>query len=66
MRPRKRRELLAEKGILVEENGYYVFSRDYEFTSPSLAGAAICGGSTNGLNAWRNEQGKKLKELEAE
>lgn len=66
VRHRKRRELLAEKGILVERNGHYVFSKDYEFTSPSLAGSAICGGATNGLTKWKNVEGKTLKEMELE
>lgn len=64
VRHRKRREMLAERGVLVEQNGNYVFSKNYEFTSPSLASSAICGGSTNGLSKWKNTQGKTLKELE--
>lgn len=62
---RKRRKTLIEKGIMAEKENSYVFTRDYEFTSPSLAGAAICGGSTNGLTKWKTSSGKSLKEIEA-
>lgn len=65
VRHRKRRESLADRGILREERGNFVFSKDYEFTSPSLAGAAICGGSTNGLTKWKDKAGRSLKEIEA-
>lgn len=61
---RESRELLVERGVLVEQNDSYVFSKDYEFTSPSLAGSVICGGPTNGLTAWKNKPGKALRELE--
>ena len=60
-----RRKGLVEKAILVEEAGHYIFSRDYEFTSPSLAAAAIFGGSANGLTMWKTESGRTLKEFEA-
>mgnify|MGYP001766989101 FL=1 len=61
---RKRREELIEQGILVKEDAHYVFSRDFEFTSPSTAGAMIRGGATNGLIVWKTSEGKTLKELE--
>ncbi len=60
-----RRKNLAAKDILVINDGCYVFTRDYEFTSPSLAAAAIVGGSANGLTMWKTAKGKTLKELEA-
>lgn len=60
-----RRKSLVEKEILVDEDGHYVFSRDYEFTSPSLAAASIFGGSANGLTMWKTENGKTLKEIES-
>jgi hypothetical protein len=60
-----RRNSLASKEILVISNNCYVFTRDYEFTSPSLAAAAIVGGSANGLTMWKTENGKTLKEIEA-
>jgi len=60
-----RRKGLVEKEILVVDDGHYIFSRDYEFTSPSLAAAAIFGGSANGLTMWKTENGKTLKEIES-
>ncbi len=59
-----RRKLIAEK-TLVAQNGFLVFTRDTEFTSPSTAAAVIHGGGANGLTGWRNESGKTLKEIEA-
>jgi hypothetical protein len=52
-----RRRSLVEKEILIEAEGHYIFSRDYEFTSPSLAAGAIFGGSANGLTMWKTEKG---------
>ncbi|MDH5613282.1 MAG: GIY-YIG nuclease family protein [Gammaproteobacteria bacterium] len=63
-RGRVRRKLLVDKGILVKQNDRFVFSRDHEFTSPSLAAAAVRGGASNGLTAWKTKSGKSLKELE--
>lgn len=60
-----RRKNLIEKGILIPDDGQYIFSRDYEFTSPSLAAATIYGGSANGLTMWKTESGQTLKEIEA-
>jgi len=65
-RTRVRRKLLVEKGILVEQGNRYVFSRDHEFTSPSLAAASIRDGASNGLTSWKTKEGKKLKEIEAD
>jgi hypothetical protein len=58
------RKRLVEDATLVEKNGYYVFSRDAEFSSPSQAASVIHGGSANGLTAWKDRQGKTLKEIE--
>ncbi len=63
---RKKREELIKKQILVDDGDNYIFSRDHEFSSPSAAGASVRGGATNGLTAWRDNSGKKLKEIEAE
>lgn len=60
----EKREDLLERKLLIPEGEYLVFSRDYEFTSPSAAGACVRGGATNGLTAWKNKDGKSLKELE--
>jgi len=64
-RSKLQREKLVEKGVLAQEGEHYVFTRDYEFTSPSIAGTVVQGGATNGLTAWKNSKGVKLKELDS-
>jgi hypothetical protein len=60
------RKSLITDGILVKEGDLRVFTADYEFPSPSSAAAVIHGGTANGLTAWKNKDGKTLKDLEAE
>jgi hypothetical protein len=48
----------------VEKNGFFVFTKDAEFSSPSAAAVVIRGGSSNGLTSWRTEDGTSLKELD--
>jgi hypothetical protein len=59
----QRKELIAN-GTPAEKEGYFVFAKDSEFSSPSAAAAVIHGGSANGLTAWRNADGKTLKQLD--
>ena len=61
----KLRERLLQKGIVTQANSGdpWVFQQDYEFSSPSTAGAFVCGGATNGLIFWKSEAGQPLKEL---
>lgn len=59
----QRKQLLAE-GTLVEKEGFLIFTRDAEFTSPSAAAVVIHGGSANGLTSWRTKDGKSLKQLD--
>lgn len=61
-----RREDLIKEGVLAQQAENYVFTRDIEFGSPSTAGSVIRGGATNGLTAWKDDQGVSLKELEAQ
>lgn len=58
-----RRKLITDS-ILVEKDGFYLFTKDSEFTSPSAAAAVVEGGSANGLIEWRTKDGKVLKELD--
>jgi hypothetical protein len=60
----KKRELYIEEGLLSIESDCLRFTKDYEFTSPSAAAAIVCGGSANGLTAWKNSNGIALKDLE--
>lgn len=59
----QRKQLIAD-GTLVERNGFFVFTKDTEFSSPSAAAAVIHGGSANGLTAWKTEDGRMLKQLD--
>lgn len=63
-RAKAQRHELVKKGVLKNNGDHLVFTKDYEFTSPSIAGRVIRGGATNGLKAWKTENGITLKELE--
>jgi hypothetical protein len=58
-----RKQLIAD-GTLVKKDGFLVFTKDTEFSSPSSAAVVIHGGSANGLISWKTEGGKSLKELD--
>lgn len=64
VRNRVRRQILLDKGILEKQDNCLIFTRDHEFTSPSLAAASIRGGASNGLTSWKSKDGKTLKEIE--
>jgi hypothetical protein len=59
----QRRQLVAN-GTLIDENGFLVFTKDAEFSSPSAAAVVIHGGSANGLTAWKTEDNRSLKQLD--
>lgn len=59
----QRKQLIAD-GTLIEKNGFLVFTKDSEFTSPSSAAVVIHGGSANGLTAWKTKDGTSLKQLD--
>lgn len=63
---RAAREKLVEKGVLVPTGETFMFSCDYECSSPSFASSIVRGGASNGLLDWKNKDGKSLKELEVE
>ncbi len=58
------RKKLVVDGVLVEKNGFFSFSKDTEFASPSAAAAVVHGGGANGLTAWKAKDGTTLKELD--
>lgn len=62
--PSTLRSQLISEGTLREESDRFVFTKDYEFSSPSAAAAVIHGGHANGLREWKNAKGVSLKELE--
>ena len=59
------REQLSLNGVLSEAWDHLVFTADHEFSSPSAAAAVVHGGTANGRTAWKDAQGRTLKELEA-
>ena len=59
----QRKQLIADR-TLIEKDGFLIFTRDAEFTSPSAAAVVIHGGSANGLTAWRTKDGTSLKQLD--
>ena len=62
--PLNMRQRLKGEGVLSVSEDHLVFTRDEEFSSPSAAAAVIHGGHANGLIAWKNKDGKTLKEIE--
>lgn len=57
----KLRSSLIEKGI-VDKN--LKLTRDYIFTSPSLAAAVVMGRNANGRKEWKNDKHKSIKDIE--
>jgi hypothetical protein len=60
-----RQQLLTE-GEIVPQDGHLRFTRDVEFSSPSQAASIVHGGNMNGLNAWKDRNGRTLGEIERE
>lgn len=59
----QRKQLIADRA-LIEKDGFLIFAKDAEFSSPSAAAVVIHGGSANGLTAWVSKDGKSLKQLD--
>ena len=57
------REKLLEGGILVPDGGGVVLTRDYLFSSPSMAAVALQGRSANGWFEWKDASGRTLDEV---
>ena len=60
-----RKDLLTNKVLRLDGDVYRV-TRDYEFKSPSAAAGALLGSVPSGLTMWKNEQGKTLRDIQAE
>lgn len=52
----------ARNNAVIDNNG--ILQEDVLFQSPSYAAAFVNGRNTNGLTAWKNKEGKSLKEIE--
>lgn len=56
------RETLKEQGVVDLEQGRFI--SDYEFSSPSAAGAVILGYNINGRDNWKTVEGRTINQLE--
>jgi len=59
-----RAQLIVE-GVLAGEGPSLQFTRDYVFSSPSAAAAAVLARNANGWTEWKDAQGRTLHEIEA-
>ena len=57
----KLRTSLIEKGVI---DSNFCFTKDYIFTSPSLAAAIVMGRNANGRTEWKTEDHKSIKDIE--
>lgn len=58
------RDHLIKQGVLADKGTHYELTQDYEFNSPSLAGAAMTGGQCNGRIMWKTKSGQTLKNIQ--
>lgn len=59
------REQLIKDGVLIKAGEHLLFTKNHEFSSPSAAAAVVQGGTANGRTAWKDSDGKTLKQLES-
>lgn len=57
------RTKLLEEGLLAPSGGGVVLTRDYLFSSPSMAATALQGRSANGWMEWKDAEGRTLDEV---
>ena len=60
---KKLRLTLIDKKII---NSEFKFTKDYVFTSPSLAAAVVMGRNANGRTEWKTLEHKSIKDIEEE
>ena len=60
----KLREELLDQGIFEDTGTEYQLVKKYRFSSPSAAASVLLGTSTNGRIAWKNAEGRSLKEIQ--
>ena len=58
------RENLLRREIFKEEEGKYILTQDYTFSSPSTAAAIFLARNANGRTEWKDSSGKTLKEIQ--
>ena len=57
------RKTLISKGLLQDDGAVYRLIQDYAFDSPSAASGVLLGRSSNGLNDWKDGNGRSLKQI---
>jgi hypothetical protein len=60
----KTRDRLIHQKVLVDKTTHYELTQDYEFNSPSLAGACMIGGQCNGRVMWKTSSGQTLRQIQ--
>ena len=60
-----RKQLIAD-GTLIENDGFLVFKKDAEFSSPSSAAGVVSGGGVPGGTSWKTAGGKTLRQVDAQ
>ena len=55
-----KRDRLLAKGVITEQNGRFIFQRDYLFPSPSGASMFLLLATANGWKNWKTDQGVTL------
>lgn len=58
------RKSLLDSGVLTHQDGHYIFTQDYSFSSPSLAAMVVMARSANGRTEWKDKSGRTLKTLQ--
>lgn len=61
---RKARMDLQVKGVLVPKEGNLMFAQPWAFSSPTTAAGVIVGRSINGRTAWKDDNGRSLRQLQ--
>jgi len=59
-----KRDRLLAKGVITEQNGRFIFQRDYLFPSPSGASMFLLLATANGWKNWKTEQGVTLHDYQ--
>lgn len=57
------RKQLVTEGVMAEQDGMLVFTRDHLFASPSRAAVTLMGRAANGWTEWKASNGKTLDEV---
>ncbi|MGH2960359.1 MAG: GIY-YIG nuclease family protein [Solirubrobacterales bacterium] len=62
---RDTREALIEKAIMATQGDHFIFTQNYEFSSPSTAAGTVLGRSANGRSEWKTDDGRSLSDVQS-